>query len=64
MYKDLTDRLKCLASTSAEFERYKEQVTLHWEGKVRWENLPEHVKQALVEWEQENINKASNTQGE
>jgi hypothetical protein len=59
MYKELSARLQCLASTPEEFERYKEYVTQYWEGKTLWQNLPNFVKLALVEWEQENIRRAS-----
>lgn len=53
LYDGLRDRIKTISRDNAEYLRFCNLITLHFEGKQVFEQMPDVLKLAVAEWENE-----------
>ncbi len=55
IYDDLRAKIKGVSRDGAEFKRYCELVTQHFEGRAVFETMPDTLKLVVADWESEQL---------
>lgn len=54
-YNQLDLAIRTIVQTDEEYTRFKELARQHFEGRYVWEDMPDVLKMAIAEWENENL---------